>query len=121
MKIQFLERSGTKISVVESEEIVINDTQDAIDLMADCRYQGSEAIVLAEEHFSPAFFDLKTRIAGEILQKFTNYQVRLAIVGDFSKYTSKSLRDFISESNKHGQILFTENQEDAFIKLSKHS
>ncbi len=49
-----------------------------------------------------------------------NYQVRLAIVGDFSKYPGKSLRDFIFESNKHGRIIFAENNQDAIERLSRH-
>ena len=52
------------------------------------------------------FFDLKNGIAGEILQKFSNYRVSLIIVGDFSKYASKSLNDFIYESNKGRHINF---------------
>ena len=45
-------------------------------------------------------------IAGEILQKFSNYRVRLAIVGDFTKFTSNSLHEFIYESNKGRFIHF---------------
>lgn len=41
---------------------------------------GAGGLVLREEDLSPAFFDLKTRLAGELFQKFVNYQVRLAIV-----------------------------------------
>ena len=66
----------------------------------------------------PDFFDLKTRFAGEILQKFSNYDVKLAIVGDFSKYSSKSLRDFIYESNKGKLIFFADNLNTALMKLS---
>jgi len=53
------------------------------------------------------------------LQKFSTYRVRLAIIGDFSKYTSKSLRDFIYESNKGKHICFVANTEDAIQMLSK--
>ncbi len=66
------------------------------------------------------FFDLKSGIAGEILQKFSNYLVRLAIVGDFSKYANKSLKDFIFESNKGGQINFVDSQLEAINVLSKN-
>ena len=44
-------------------------------------------------------------MAGEILQKFINYHVKIAIYGDYSVYTSKPLRDFIYESN-HGKDVF---------------
>jgi hypothetical protein len=64
------------------------------------------------------FFDLKNGIAGEILQKFSNYRVRLAVVGDFSKYTGKSVHDFIRESNKVRHISFVHSTEEAIKILS---
>ena len=47
-------------------------------------------------------------IAGGVLQKCTNYNFRVAIVGDISQYTEKSgpLRDFVYESNKRGDVRF---------------
>ena len=62
-------------------------------------------------------FDLKTGLAGEILQKYTNYSVKVAIVGDFSVYESKSLKDFIYECNHGKQIFFVENIDDALDRL----
>ena len=67
----------------------------------------------------PISFVLSTRIAGEILQKFINYQFKFAIVGDFSGYTSKPLKDFIYESNKGRDIFFVSSEEDAIEKLSR--
>ncbi|HUM43632.1 MAG TPA: DUF4180 domain-containing protein, partial [Fervidobacterium sp.] len=65
---------------------------------------GCERIVINKEAICEEFFDLSTRLAGEILQKFVNYNIKIAIVGDFSKYTSKSLRDFII--NRRGDSNF---------------
>jgi hypothetical protein len=56
-------------------------------------------------------------MAGEILQKFTNYRMRLAIVGDFSIFSSKSLQDFIYESNKGKQINFSDSVGNALKAL----
>jgi hypothetical protein len=56
-------------------------------------------------------------MAGEILQKFSNYRMRLAIVGDFSEYKSKSLRDFIRESNRTGTINFVGTIDEALLRL----
>jgi hypothetical protein len=67
---------------------------------------------------SEDFYNLKTGLAGEILQKFVTYYVRLAIVGDFSTYQSKSLRNFIYESNKGKHIFFLPDPEQAVEKLS---
>ena len=68
--------------------------------------EGRDKVILHEKNITPDFFDLKTGIAGEILQKFSNYRVRLAIVGDFSTYPGQSIRDFIFESNRRGHINF---------------
>ncbi len=116
--IHFSDHNGVKIAEIKSGSIEIHDSQDALDLMADCSYIGNaEKIILHERNITPDFFDLRSGIAGEILQKFSNYGVSLAIVGDFSKFTSKSLRDFIFESNKNGRILFVESVEDALEKF----
>ena len=72
----------------------------------------SRDIIIYKENLTPEFFDLKTRIAGEILQKASNYRIRIGIVGDFKDITSKSLKDFIYESNKTKEILFKENVEE---------
>ncbi|MGZ4135560.1 MAG: DUF4180 domain-containing protein, partial [Tumebacillaceae bacterium] len=61
--------------------------------------------------------DLKTRLAGEILQKFINYRVKVAIVGDFSMYSSRSLQDFIYESNGGTDIFFLPTEQQAIEKL----
>jgi hypothetical protein len=118
MNIEIHEQNGIKIAEIISGEIEINITQDALDLMADCDYLGARRIIINKENLLPEFFDLKTGLAGEILQKFVNYQIQLAIVGDFSKYTSKSLKDFIFESNKTGRINFVSSVEEAKVKLS---
>jgi hypothetical protein len=119
MEINIHQFNNVNVAEIRSERIVINEVQDALDLMADCGYRGANSMIIHEKNLVPEFFELKTRIAGEILQKFSNYRVRLAIVGDFSKYTSKSLRDFIFESNKQGRVIFTGSVEEALEKLTK--
>lgn len=48
------------------------------------------------------FFRLSTRLAGDIIQKLVNHGLRLAIVGDLSRWTDESgaLRDFVFECNR---------------------
>ena len=106
------------IAILQDRKVVIRNVEDALHLMADAGNIGARQIIIREEQLTPDFFDLSTGLAGEILQKFSNYQVRLAVVGDFSKYSSMSLHDFIYESNKAGQILFLESLELAKEKLS---
>jgi hypothetical protein len=117
MQIKTSNIDGISVAEIVSDEVVIHEVQDALDLMADCYYSGNEGVIMYEAQIMPEFFDLKTGIAGEILQKFSNYGMRLAIIGDFAKYTSKSLRDFIYESNKAGRINFAGSLEEAREKL----
>jgi len=74
---------------------------------------GGSSIMIYKEDLSEAFFDLKSKLAGECLQKASNYRKRIAIIGDYSRYNSKSLKDFIYESNKNKQILFVGSIDEA--------
>lgn len=118
MKIETHNINNIKIALITSEEIIIRTTEDGLHLLGNLYYQGFDRIVLNEKNITPDFFDLKNGIAGEILQKFSTYRVRLAIIGDFSKYTSKSLTDFIYESNKGNHINFVNSTAEAIKVLS---
>ena len=102
-----------------AEDILIRDVNSALDLIANVRYQHDcDGIIVQREAIVEEFFDLKTRLAGEILQKFANYQMKIAIIGDFTNVSSKSLRDFIYESNKGTQVFFLPSVEDALRKMA---
>ena len=118
MEIYFIKTSSKTIASIESDAVIITNEQDAVELLMNCRYQGADAIIIKEHNVVPGFFDLSTRIAGDVLQKFSTYSGRLAIIGDFSKYDSKSLRDFIYESNKTGMICFVGSQDEAVKALT---
>lgn len=119
MKITVIKENNIEIAIVNSNEILIKDVQSALDFMATINYEtGCNRIIINKSAICEDFFDLKTRIAGEILQKFINYHVKIAIVGDFSGYSSKSLKDFIYESNKGRDIFFLSNEGQAIEKLS---
>ena len=102
---------GNSLAIeVISDDVLINSEQDALDLMVDIGYQyESTKILLHKINICDDFFDLRTGLAGGILQKFSNYRVQLAIIGEFSSHNSKSLGDFIKESNRGRQILFMED------------
>jgi len=119
MTIQSHEINTIKIAEVISDNIIIQSAQDGLDLMGNIYYQGFDKVILYEKNITPEFFDLKTKIAGEILQKFSNYRIGLAIVGNFDKYESKSLKDFIFESNKTKHVNFLGSLKDALDNLSK--
>ena len=108
------------VAEVAANDMLLTVPEDANDLLGNAYYQGFDGMIISADKISPRFFDLKTRLAGEILQKFSTFQMRLAIVGDFSTFTSESLKSFIYESNRGNLIHFSPTTADAlawFIKI----
>ena len=119
MNIEHLKNNGIDIAVVSSDEMVIVDTQSALDLVMTVKYEtGAERIVIDKAVICGDFFILSTGMAGEILQKFMNYHVKMAVYGDYSHYTSKPLKDFIYESNQGKDFFFVSTKEEALQKLT---
>lgn len=108
------------IAVIRSGNILIEDVDSAIDFIMTVKYDtGCDRIALNKEAVTEDFFILSKGLAGEILQKFVNYHIKFAVYGDYSKYTSKPLRDFIYESNKGNSVFFVGNEDEAVEMLSK--
>ncbi|MGI6501878.1 MAG: DUF4180 domain-containing protein [Anaerostipes sp.] len=119
MKTEVIRKNNENIAVVNSNEQIITDVQSALDLIMTVKYEtGCTNLAINKTAITEDFFVLSTCLAGEILQKFINYGVRFAIYGDFSKYTSKPLKDFMYESNRGKDIYFQPNVSRAIDKLS---
>ncbi len=118
MKIEIHNLNCMKIAEIVSDIIIISNSQDGLDMLGNLYYQGFDKIIVHKKNIIPDFFDLKNGMAGEILQKFSNYRVRLAILGDYTPYSSKSIKDFIYESNKKGHINFVSTLTEALKILS---
>lgn len=118
MTIEKVEKNNIICALVKSDEVVIADTQSALDILMSAKYEiGTKNIVIDKTLVAEDFFILSTGLAGEILQKYINYGGRIAIYGDFSHYTSKPLKDFIYESNKGKDVFFVATQVEAIDML----
>ena len=89
--------------------ILIANADDARDLLMQSRR--ADWIAVHEKNIAPAFFDLRTGVAGDVLQKLVNYQSRLVVIGDISRYTAKSeaLAALVRESNRGRDVRFVES------------
>lgn len=118
MKIELLKEK--EIAIVSSNEKIITDTQSALDLVMTVKYEtGTNKIIMEKRNIADEFFVLSSGMAGEILQKFINYHIKIAIYGDYSKYTSKPLKDFIYESNKGKDVFFVSTLDEAVEMLTR--
>lgn len=120
MNLTGIEENGVLCVLVEGDEPVITDAQSAIDLLMSAQYDvGSKDIVIPKQLVVEDFFVLSTGLAGEVLQKYVNYGGRMAIYGDYSRYTSKPLKDFMYESNKGRDFFFVSTRDEAVAALAK--
>jgi hypothetical protein len=100
-------------------ENFISTTRDFLDLVAWCGENGTSLCLMWDTNLPPEFYDLKSGIAGEMLQKVSNYHMRLAIVGSFALATSARFREFMAESNKGSQVYFAADNDEALAWLMK--
>jgi len=116
---KLVERKGVLIAVLEPHERIMQPS-DLLDIMSDVGYwHGCRKVVVDAAALPEGFFDLSTRIAGELLQKCSNYRLSIAITGDFSSYGSKSLRAFMYECNQGNLICFVPDVHTACERLGE--
>ncbi|NLF05641.1 MAG: DUF4180 domain-containing protein, partial [Actinomycetales bacterium] len=100
---EILEAGGTKVFVLDDDGPRLAATQDFLDVIGSLWGEAVGVMFLAipTARLTPEFFDLRTGVAGDALQKFVNYQVQVAVVGDVSEHVAASgaLADFVRESN----------------------
>ncbi|TXK47560.1 DUF4180 domain-containing protein [Pontibacter qinzhouensis] len=106
------------VAEVIADDMVIKTVEDGTNLVGDLYYQNYNTVIIHQKNITPDFFILRTGVAGELLQKFSNYRIQLFIIGDFDREESKSLQSFIYESNKGALVNFVATLADAFKRLS---
>lgn len=86
----------------------LGTSQDAVTLIGEARSQDATLVAIPAARLAPDFFRLRTGMAGDMLQKFVMYGVRVAILGDITEpiAASTALRDFVIESNRGNAIWF---------------
>lgn len=63
-------------------------------------------LILGEAELGCEFFDLSSGFAGELMQKFVNYDQRLAIIVEDASQYSASFQDLAREHRDHPNIRF---------------
>ena len=93
--------------------------RDVVELIGLAGRADAQLIVIPAERLGDSFFRLESRLAGEILQKFMNYRLRVAILGDISRHVAESsaLRDFVYECNRGRHIWFFTDAEELESRL----
>ncbi|MFD6886689.1 DUF4180 domain-containing protein [Streptomyces sp. NPDC059957] len=102
------EHHGVPVLVCGADGPPVATEQDALDQLIGGAFYRTDIVAVPVERLDAGFFDLRTGLAGAIMQKFVNYRVRLVVVGDLSHHlgASSALRDLVRESNEGRHIWF---------------
>ncbi|MDY4560124.1 DUF4180 domain-containing protein [Peptostreptococcus anaerobius] len=112
----------TGVVRIEDESVMISDEQSFLDVFMTVYYEtGENRFIIGKDNLTEDFFNLSNKIAGSILQKVINYKMKLAIIGDFSKYESNALKNFMYECNEGNDIFFVDSEDSALKKLNMNS
>jgi hypothetical protein len=103
----------TTVAIYPPDAPVLASEAGSLDVIGALYGSGADLVVFAIEQLAPAFFDLRTGLAGAILQKFQNYGLRVAILGEIGQHTavSPALADFVRETTRRGEVLFLADAE----------
>jgi hypothetical protein len=120
MTAKLIEREGYRLLVADAEGPILRRTQDLLDLIIEAMAQKATMLVVPAPRLDPAFFQLRSGLAGEFVQKIVNYRFKLAVIGDISTHTAASgaLRDFVRESNQGRSVFFLPDLDAAEEKLA---
>jgi hypothetical protein len=117
----FIDLNGIRVYKAPAHGSELRTGQDAVDLMSAASEQRAALIAIPIERFGNDFFELRTRIAGEIVQKFAIYGARVAIVGNISQKiaSSKSLAAFVHESNRGCDLWFVDDLQELANRIAE--
>lgn len=105
---ELLELGGERVLRYAADGPPIDSDRAANDLIGEAWGWEATLVVVPVERLGPEFFRLRSGLAGVITQKFVNYRLKLAIIGDITGYVAASdaVRDWVREYNKGRDIVF---------------
>jgi hypothetical protein len=102
---------GRKILIASDSGISIRSFRDISDAIAACF--GTDGLILTENDLTQEFFDLRSGLAGELFQKFTNYKLRMAIVLPDPEAYGERISELAYEHKSHDMIRFVRSKDEA--------
>jgi hypothetical protein len=116
---QVFEAGGVRVLACDPSGPVLAKAGDVSDYISAAWETKAALVAIPVERLPEDFFRLRTGLAGEAIQKFVNYRIRLAVVGDIGHFVeaSDALRDFIVESNRGDHVWFLADIDELRARL----
>ncbi len=92
---------------------------DANDLIGSAWGAQADVVAVPVARLDPAFFELASGVAGELTQKFVNYHLVLAVVGDVRAHEERSsaFAAWVVESNRGRHVWFVVDDDALTARL----
>jgi Domain of unknown function (DUF4180) len=112
------ESNGHRVLTVDGG-VTLGSERDALDLIGQAFEEHAGVVVVPAELVDEKFFELRTRVAGDVVLKFAGYRIRLVIMGDLGDVlaASESFRAFVYETNKGRDIWFVADRAELDERL----
>lgn len=113
MNYQITQIENKKYIELVSTTKPLSTENDALDLIALCWEHEENAIMIHYAALSEEFFKLKTKSAGNIIQKFVNYGIKAAAIVPYETIQKGRFKEMALETNKGNHFRLFEGKEDA--------
>lgn len=104
-----------EILIASNSGICVRSQSDISAAIGACI--GASGLILTEQDLAPEFFDLRTGLAGELFQKFTNYRIRVALVLPNVDAYGDRFGELANEHKSHNMIRFVRSLSEAEVWL----
>jgi PadR family transcriptional regulator, regulatory protein AphA len=113
MNFQRMEKNGVIMVELAAGGGTVKSERDALDLVSACVEHGTNRLLMDAACLPDEFFRLRTGLAGAVLQKLVNYQIKAAVIAPPGAAQQGKFRDFMLETNRGGQFRIFEGREEA--------
>lgn len=116
-------RHGMRVFSVPADGPVIADEAGATDLLGDAFGEEADVVTVPVARLSPDFFQLRTGLAGAVVQKFVNYRLHLVVVGDIGEHGTPGgpVADWVREANRGRELWFVADEDELNRRLEELS
>ncbi len=111
----------TPVWVHPADGPVLAGVEEVLAVVGDVLGTAAEWVAVPSDRLPEEFFVLRTRLAGEVVQKFVNYRLKLAVVGPVPAVAAASdaWNDFVREANRGRQLWFVDTLAELADRLAR--
>ena len=113
------EFAGTTVLVMDGRGPVLG-VMALGDLLTAAFQAGARSVAVDAARLDPAFFDLCSGVAGEIVQRLANYRLQLVVMGEVSAaaQASRAFAGLVVEGNRADRPWFVGSLEELRDRLA---